>query len=245
MIPRSVLFAILIALVVALLLGCSSTVHKKFSIDEDPSSLSIDARQRVILVTKKGGPGGDSHVVCAEPSPDVLAVGSKSLTGKAKASEKELARIRMAIEEKAMTLGPRTQVIQLLRDSLFRACEAHMNGVIDEDDYRRILVGFDEMVITLIAIDGLTHGEYPEAGFVEANVDGSGEQPGVVPEQDEPDEDQNQTDNALSGDPKLAAEIKEILSNYYDFQYRLKVLFIEADLKKRALTGAKKTSGTP
>jgi len=69
-------------------------------------------------------------------------------------AEKEVGG-RAALAESAGALGPRTQTIQLLRDGLYRACEAYMNGVISSNDYRRILVAYDEILITLVALEGL------------------------------------------------------------------------------------------
>ena len=49
----------------------------------------------------------------------------------------------------------RTQTIQLLRDGLYRACEAYMNGAIDQHQYNVILINADKLMITLLAIDGI------------------------------------------------------------------------------------------
>lgn len=46
--------------------------------------------------------------------------------------------------------------IQLLRDGLYRACEAYTNGIIDGREYKRIIARYDETMITMLAIDGLT-----------------------------------------------------------------------------------------
>jgi len=44
----------------------------------------------------------------------------------------------------------------VLRDGLYRACEAFLNGAIDETEYKLIVMGFDNFAITMVAIDGLT-----------------------------------------------------------------------------------------
>ena len=136
--------------------GCS-TIYKRFTIDDNPpTSLSVDAKQRLLLVTDNGGPDRKQHIVCTEPSPDVAtsiaASGSLSAVvpggAKGEASAKSI--------ESLTQLGGRIPTIQLLRDGLFRACEAYMNGALNEKDYRRIVLGYDDFVVALLAIDGLT-----------------------------------------------------------------------------------------
>jgi len=217
----------LLALVLIATIACSSTIHREFSVDREPAtSLSIDARQRVIVVTNKGGEGGNRHVVCAEPSPDVFTALGVTAAAEAKVGE-EGGRLAAALVEDATALGPRTQVIQLLRDALYRACEAYMNGVIDKDGYRRILLAFDEMVITLLAIDGLTHGTELPQNLVRretaVSFSDNGDTSGSVSAGTHPYSDVE----FCSGDPKLAAEIHEILKSYYKFQLEIKNLYMQ------------------
>ena len=75
------------------LIGCS-TIHKRFTIDDSPpKSLSLDAKQRLVLITEKGGPDRKQRVVCAEPSPDVAtsiaASGALSAVSPGGATEQE------------------------------------------------------------------------------------------------------------------------------------------------------------
>jgi hypothetical protein len=96
------------------------------------------------------------RVICAEPSPDVFTVLAASLSGEAGAGGQNIgAAVSMA--QSAAALGPRTQTIQLLRDGLYRACEAYMNGLINRDEYRQIMFAYDEVMITMIAVDGLNY----------------------------------------------------------------------------------------
>ena len=140
--------------------GCSSIIHEKFSVDGTPAqSLSIDARQRVILVTNKGGKHGSEvhkfHVVCAEPSPDMFSTIASSLGANAAVAEKSVG-ISSSLVEGAVKMGPRTQTIQLLRDGLYRACEGYMNGILDWREYKAIVSSYDIVMMTTLAIDGLS-----------------------------------------------------------------------------------------
>lgn len=213
------------ALLPMLTYGCSSVIYRPFSLDTQPAtSLSIDARQRFVLVTDKGGKNGNRRVTCAEPSPDVFSAVAASATANANFGQQS-GQIAASMMERAAALGPRTQTIQLLRDGLYRSCEAYMNGIIDEAEYRRILVSYDEVMITTLAIDGLTSSAKP------LPVLGTGASNATVG---------NQTASASGGnegtvqptavgsapDAQYAAAIGEILKNYYNFQLELKRMYL-------------------
>lgn len=154
----------LVVILSVLLTACGSIYHK-FTIDEPPAtSLSIDARQRVILVTNKGGPTENERgepvarrrVVCAEPSPDAFsalaAYAGFSLGPK---DNPNASSADAGYAETVEAIARRTATTQLLRDGLFRACEAYMNGVIGRAEYRQIIMAYDEILITLVALEGL------------------------------------------------------------------------------------------
>jgi len=140
----------------ALASGCGSVIYKPFTIDETPpSSLSIDAKQRLLLVTNKGGQNRDERVVCAEPSPDAM-VGVAAALGLEAGVGQYTGKASGSFAEAVAQLGDRTQTVQILRDGLYRFCEAYMNGLFKQAEYRRLLVGYDDFVVTIMAIDGLT-----------------------------------------------------------------------------------------
>jgi hypothetical protein len=144
--------ALLIFIFPLVLMGCQgSTIFKKFDIDSG-TSISMDAKQRAILVTKMGGPMKDRLVVCAEPSPDALVAQSAAIAaeGGFKGANASLAA---SLKEAAGSIGIRTTTIQLLRDGLYRACEAYMNGVIDQSEYKLIIRNYDRVMASLFAID--------------------------------------------------------------------------------------------
>lgn len=124
-----------------------------------PKSIVIDAKQRAILAIK-GGPTNSQHVVvCAEPSPDALSAiastFSSNLTQANGQSSKDLA-VAFAQQEKASSIGIRDATIQILRDGLYRQCEAYMNGVITSDQYEVIANRYVDGAVTLLAVEGLT-----------------------------------------------------------------------------------------
>lgn len=135
--------------------GCSS-----FGIDGSfLNSRTLEAHERMLLVTDKATQkdgNGIHRVVCAEPSPDAIMAlaASGALEG---TFGTEGINASGAFSQAVGELGQRTPVIQLLRDSLFRSCEAYMNGLLNDVDYTDILAFFDVYSSTLLGIESLTH----------------------------------------------------------------------------------------
>lgn len=154
-----------VLLVATLLAACGgATTFDQFSLEEGLSA-RMDASQRVVLVSNRGGKNGNRHVVCAEPSPDSIISASAVLATKLERESTDpesrllgsaSAQATLATAQNAAFVGMRTQTIQLLRDGLYRACEAYMNGAIDEMEYNMLLVNMPKVMTALIAIDGLT-----------------------------------------------------------------------------------------
>ena len=69
-----------------------------------------------------------------------------------------LLALAAAARESVGELGRRTPTIQLMRDTLYRACEAVMNGVFVPDDplIPVVITQLDNVMLGLHAIDGLT-----------------------------------------------------------------------------------------
>ncbi len=153
------------ALAMMPLTGCANYIFRTFDIDQG-ENLSIDARQRTVLVTHKGGKTRDRTVVCAELSPDVLTAQAVSASARGTATLPAAAEgatgqssfsgsIAGASSEAAASIAMRSQTIQLLRDGLFRACEAYMNGGIDQHQYNVVLLNIHKLMITLLGVDAI------------------------------------------------------------------------------------------
>lgn len=137
-----------------------------------------------------------------------------------------------AFSEAVGELGERTPVIQLLRDSLFRSCEAYMNGLLDDEDYTDILAFFDVYSATLLGIESLTHISRPPV-IVQTSADSK------ITNNEESGE--NKTDLGAKGNntppsnitvtgqrsDKVAEKVSEILKDYYKIKAKL-FLLLEA-----------------
>ena len=157
----------ILAIIAALMLtGCanSRSIYRAYKVDSDAptTTVLIDAKQRAIISMpnpKKGTnpKNGANRVafVCAEPSPDALSVISAAFAASSRSpgSEHTLAG---AITETAKQLGKRNATIQLLRDGLYRQCEAYMNGLIGPIAYESIANKYVNAMVVLLAIEEIT-----------------------------------------------------------------------------------------
>ena len=141
------------------------------------SGVAVDAKQRFVWAPRvavravEGGAGSSGSkatteertIICAEPSPDALTAIANSIDtelrtdrfGSDGASAQTAARFAGALSETAQTIGNRTQVVQLLRDGLYRACEAYANGALDDFGYALILGQMDAFMLQLLSVDVL------------------------------------------------------------------------------------------
>ena len=118
--------------------------------------------------------------VCAEPSPDALSsistalAGSLNYSGLRNLSEAQI-KIANTFKETAKQLGNRNATIQLLRDGLYRQCEAYMNGFINKTTYEQVANKYINAMVVLLAVEELTSSrkatlEIPiESGIVEGS----------------------------------------------------------------------------
>jgi hypothetical protein len=108
------------------------------------------------------------YIICAEPSPDIARAVATALDIGASLSMEGLpsgispeaaAAISKARAESVAQLTERLATIQLLRDTLYRACEAYANGAISDTAYTVILSRYDDIMITMLL------GEFAAGGF--------------------------------------------------------------------------------
>lgn len=97
-------------------------------------------------------------ITCAEPSPDVAKAVSEAFNASASLAAQSVqgvdgqAALAMsrAHAESIAQLGERLATVQLLRDGLYRACEAFANGAISEITYAVMVARYDDTVVTLM-----------------------------------------------------------------------------------------------
>jgi hypothetical protein len=171
--------------------GCTSTIHKEARIN-GTSTLSIDAKQRLVLFGKRpNGNGPPVTMTCAEPSPDAIVAMSAALAaggsaqlptapaaGSTTPGKNNFAgRVGFSRSESAASIAMRTATIEVLRDGYYRLCEGLMNGAITPTRYRHVVHGIGDFIATEMAIDALGGMKRAPAvaingGVVTASADG-------------------------------------------------------------------------
>jgi hypothetical protein len=144
----------LIGVSAAALSGCSGTIFTPANL-ENGESFFIDARQRMITNTRvdgmyKGGQITPKRILCAEPSPDVALAMAHSLGAGANVMGYGSGNVSSAVSQGLAQLGERFAAVQLLRDVLYRSCEAYANGAISSTTYAVMMARLDETTTTLL-----------------------------------------------------------------------------------------------
>src|SRR5918996_831768 len=193
----------LIAIGIASLLflgGCTELGRKQTP--GEAQTLRTTAEDRMVTVVRPGpasttGRVQPQQVVCLEPSPDVAKAVSEALnvaggldlsvvtpqTPAPIAAQATAAASRSRAEALAQ-LGQRLATIQLLRDGLYRACEAYANGAISDTMYAVLLGRYDDTMVTMLLAEiaaanfgqslatlGTTGAGAAEAAIMQANAD--------------------------------------------------------------------------
>lgn len=112
-------------------------------------AIHLDAQQRLAIVNA-------TRQFCAEPSPDALAAYASSLGLGASAPSEGAASVASALQSSAGSIGLRTQSITLMRDSLYRICEAYANGKIGPAQVMTLLARSQDLTAGVLAIEQLT-----------------------------------------------------------------------------------------
>ncbi len=126
----------------------------------------IDAKQRVIYSTTAITTDDKIKKVCAEPSPDVLSAIAAGF-------EKSSGTVGAEISESVAQIS-RIATTELIRERLYRACEAYFNGALDNTTYEYMQADFILTSSALLAIDRLGAGldcKTRKLASAKANVD--------------------------------------------------------------------------
>lgn len=90
--------------------------------------------------------------VCTEPSPDYAIAFGQSFDGTAKVTLPQgsgEAGVKAATTEDVTNLGGRNAGVLALRDGLYAACQAYVNGTIGHDAYAIILSQYGTLLVAL------------------------------------------------------------------------------------------------
>lgn len=148
------------SVLVVALVGCANlqTVSRKTSIPQltyapesnKPESVAIhlDAQQRLVIFSEEG--------YCAEPSPDALSAYVAALGLGSSNSSGSSISLSELLQSGAGSIGLRTQSITLMRDALYRMCEAANNDHLNKVEVAAFLRRSQDLTAVVLAIEQLT-----------------------------------------------------------------------------------------
>lgn len=117
-------------------------------IKQPGKAIHLDAQQRLFVATARG--------YCAEPNPDALASYATALGFDLDVFGKNPASVAQALKNDAASIGLRTQSITLMRDVLYRMCEASNNDRLDSTEVAAFLRRSQDLIAVVLAIEQLT-----------------------------------------------------------------------------------------
>ena len=139
------------------LTGCTTaqnSIFRSFDLD-DGRSIATDASQRIIINTNthpssRPGRVNPERIVCAEPSPDVASIVANTFGIGVNVLGKGNAAVSGGQATALAQLAERTVTVQLLRDQMYRACEAYANGAISGTEYSLLMSRNNDAMVTLM-----------------------------------------------------------------------------------------------
>lgn len=131
--------------------GCANlmTIERRTELPNSGKAIHLDAPQRLVFANK------DGHV-CAEPSPDALQAYASSFGMSVSKPDVGAATLANAFSGSSAGIGLRTQAITLMRDSLYRNCEAELNGALNNPAAVQLLQRSQDLSLGVLAIEQLT-----------------------------------------------------------------------------------------
>lgn len=108
----------------------------------------LDAQQRLVVFA--------AERYCAEPSPDALAAYAAALGVGASHGSKTAVNAASSLNSVAGSIGLRTQSITLMRDTLYRTCEAAMNNSLSDEQVAMLMARSQDLTAVVLAIEQLT-----------------------------------------------------------------------------------------
>ncbi|TXH69861.1 MAG: hypothetical protein E6Q88_08925 [Lysobacteraceae bacterium] len=144
---------ILIGLALALCAGCANLNSIGRHTDSPGGknkfrAVHLDAQQRLVIFA--------AERYCAEPSPDALAAYASAIGVSSAGLPNDGIAGALSNGSVAASIGLRTQSITLMRDALYRMCEAAAGGHIGERQVAAFLTKSQDLTAVILAIEQLT-----------------------------------------------------------------------------------------
>ena len=175
------------ALLVMAIAGCTlPTYYGNVTTEPSAADQRLTVVSRPITPPQFGKAAVPAQIVCLEPSPDVAKAVSTAvqagLSGEGRAVNPAAATqvaidaavaVSRARAESVAQLTERLATIQLLRDGLYRACEAYANGAVGPISYALLLSRYGETMVTMLGSELATGAFGRQLATADASAGGS------------------------------------------------------------------------
>ena len=130
--------------------GCANlnSISRTTPLDK-PKAIHLDAQQRLLIMNSIGK-------YCTEPSPDALAAFAAAAGLGVSVPTQGAASAAGSSGSSAASIGLRTQSITLMRDTLYRMCEAYGNGQLSKPQVMTLLSRSQDLTSVVLATEQLT-----------------------------------------------------------------------------------------
>ncbi|GAB2177966.1 hypothetical protein [Dongia sp. agr-C8] len=130
------------------------SIGRRTTLPDNPTSnkglaIHLDAQQRLMMVGKDG-------TYCAEASPDAMAAYAAALAASVSAQGYGAGSASNASQSNIASIGLRTQSITLMRDALYRLCEAGANGQLSKMSATQLMARSQDLTAVVVAVEQLT-----------------------------------------------------------------------------------------
>jgi len=130
------------------------SIGRRTTLPDAPTSnkglaIHLDAQQRLMMVGRDG-------TYCAEASPDAMAAYAAALAASVSAQGYGSGSASNASQSNIASIGLRTQSITLMRDALYRLCEAGANGQLSKISATQLMARSQDLTAVVVAVEQLT-----------------------------------------------------------------------------------------
>lgn len=131
--------------------GCANlnTVDRETALPRGGKAVHLDIQQRLLISNDLGN-------YCAEPSPDGLAAFAAALGVSASNPASQAVSVSGSGNSNAASIGLRSQTITVMRDAMYRVCEAYNNEFVGEAQVPVLLGRSQDLTAVILAIEQLT-----------------------------------------------------------------------------------------
>jgi hypothetical protein len=143
-----------LAAMLALTLSGCAALRSPASVSELNSSrthyVDLDATRRGVIIV----PADTPVKICAEPAPDVAIESMAKIIADIKTADPNIdAKTQAELSTKIVELAGRTQLVLVLRESLYRLCEQGLNGNLSNEQVARLYTQVLDTILKLAQTD--------------------------------------------------------------------------------------------